>query len=321
MTALWLILGLLALVVVLLGSAAVSVASLRRAQPDMTVQENLEHSHYAELKDDILQGVSWLRDQPVRQLYVESYDGLRLHAQFVPHENAKGTVLLFHGYRSSWTIDFSISLPFYHALGYNLLVADQRAHGGSEGRFITFGVRERYDVLSWVTYLSQMLGEQYPMYLAGLSMGATTVLMASCFDFPGNVRGILADCGFTEPYAIIKHVLRRWMPGWIPKWMIGPVLAVTGLAARLIAGFGLREANTVDAVAHANYPVLFIHGKADTFVPCEMSQQAYAACTSEKELVLVENAEHGRSFLVDRPRVQAALEHFLESHLPKEETI
>ena len=77
----------------------------------------------------------------------------------------------------------------------------------------------------------------------------------------------------------------------------------------------------MDAVAHANYPVLFIHGKADTFVPCEMSQQAYDACTSEKELVLVENAEHGRSFLVDRPRVQAALEHFLESHLPKEETI
>ena len=67
--------------------------------------------------------------------------------------------------------------------------------------------------------------------------------------------------------------------------MIGPVLTVTGLAARLIAGFGLREANTVDAVAHANYPILFVHGKADTFVPCEMSQQAYDACTNEKELI------------------------------------
>ena len=321
MTALWVILGLLALALVLLGAVTVRFASLRREQRDMTVPENLERSHYAELKDEILQGVSWLRQQPVRQLYVESYDGLRLHAQFVPHESAKGTILLFHGYRSSWTIDFSVSLPYYHSLGYNLLIADQRAHGGSEGRFITFGVRERYDVLSWVTYLSQMLGEQHPLYLAGLSMGATTVLMASCFEFPGNVRGILADCGFTEPYAIMRHVLLQWMPKWLPKWLAGPVLAVAGAAVRLTAGFGLREANTVDAVAHANYPVLFIHGKADTFVPCEMSRQAYDACTSEKELVLVENAEHGRSFLVDRPRVQAALEHFLQSHLPKEETI
>lgn len=318
MTALWIILGLLLLVLVLLGAAAVNYVCLRHKQADMTVPENLAQLHYAELKDEILQGVTWLREQQdVRQLYVESYDGLRLHAQFVPCENARGTVLLFHGYRSSWTIDFSVSLPFYHALGYNLLITDERAHGGSEGRFITFGVRERYDVMSWVTYLSQMLGEKHPLYLAGLSMGATTVLMASCFDFPGNVRGVLADCGFTEPYAIMKSVIHTYMPH-IPAW---PVLAVTGLATKLAAGFGLREANTVDAVAHTKYPILFVHGKADTFVPCSMTQQAYDACAGEKTLVLVENADHGRSYLVDRPRVQAALEHFLESHLPKEETI
>lgn len=318
MTALWIIPGLLLLVLVLSGAAAVNYVCLRHKQADMTVPENLAQSHYAGLKDEILQGVTWLRErQDVRQLYVESYDGLRLRAQFVPCENAKGTVLLFHGYRSSWTIDFSVSLPFYHALGYNLLITDERAHGSSEGHFITFGVRERYDVLSWVTYLSQMLGEKHPLYLAGLSMGATTVLMASCFDFPGNVRGVLADCGFTEPYAIMKRVLQTYMPH-IPAW---PVLAVTGLATKLAAGFGLHEANTVDAVAHTKYPILFVHGKADTFVPCSMTQQAYDACAGEKTLVLVENADHGRSYLVDRPRVQAALEHFLESHLPKEETI
>ncbi len=315
MTLLWILLALLALVLAALGAAAVCFVSLRRDLPDMTVAENLEQSHYAALKDEILQGVAWLRAQPVRQLHVESYDGLLLHAQFVPRENAKGTILFFHGYRSSWTIDFSISLPFYHAQGYNLLIVDQRAHGGSEGRFITFGVRERYDVLSWVTYASQLLGLEHPLFLAGLSMGATTVLMASCFAFPANVRGILADCGFTEPYAIMKHVMHSYMRR-VPA---GPVLAVTNAATKLAAGFGLHEASTLTAVAHANYPILFVHGKADTFVPCQMSQQAYDACTSEKSIVLVDGAEHGRSYLTDRPRVQSALENFLEQHLPKEE--
>lgn len=315
MTLLWIILALLAVVLAALSAAAVCFVSLRRAKPDMTVAENLEQSQYAGIKDDILQGVAWLRAQPVRQLYVESYDGLRLHAQFVPRENAKGTILFFHGYRSSWAIDFAVSLPFYHAQGYNLFIVDQRAHGGSEGRFITFGVRERYDVLSWATYAGQMLGAEHPLFLAGLSMGAATVMMASCFAFPANVRGIVADCGYTEPYAIMKHVMRSYMP----HAPAGPVLAVTNVGTKLIAGYGLHEASALDAVAHAKYPILFIHGKADTFVPCQMSQQAYDACTSEKTIVLVDGAEHGRSYLTDRPRVQSALENFLEQHLPKEE--
>lgn len=298
--------------------ALVRYVSVRHEQPDMTEPENLAASPYAALQDEIMQGVSWLRARPdVRQLYVQSYDGLRLHAQFVPCQAAKGTLLLFHGYRSCWAIDFGLSLPFYHAQGFNLLIVDERAHGESQGRYITFGVRERYDVLSWVTYLTQMLGAEHPLYLEGLSMGATTVLMSSCFDFPGNVRGILADCGFTSPYAIMKSVVKTRFS----RLPAQPALALTGLATRLFAGFGLHEADTTAALAHTRYPVLFVHGKADTFVPYTMTQQAYDACASEKTLVLVENAEHGCSYLVDRARVQKALVDFLRQHLPKEEHI
>ena len=91
-------------------------------------------------------------------LRVMSYDGKMLSARFLPREDAKGTILLFHGYRSSGLLDFGPELEFLHRQGYNLLLCDQRAHGASQGRYMTFGVRERYDVLSWVTYLAQMLG-------------------------------------------------------------------------------------------------------------------------------------------------------------------
>lgn len=81
-----------------------------------------------------------------------------------------------------------------------------------------------------------------------------------------------------------------------------------------LPGFGLHDASTLDAVRESRYPILFIHGTGDTFVPCEMTKEAYAACTSEKELVLVDGAEHGKSYLVEKGRVEEALCRFLAAY-------
>ena len=176
---------------------------------------------------------------------------------------------------------------------------------------ICFGL----DVISWVTYLGQMLGQTHPLFLGGLSMGATTVLLASCFEFPANVRGVIADCGFTEAYAEMRYVLRgvgRWIPARF-------VLFWVNLATHLLAGYGLREADTRLSVAESRYPILFIHGTGDDFVPCEMTKENFAACTAEKECVLVEGAQHGCSYVRDRARVEAALRTFLERHTKGED--
>ena len=145
-------------------------------------------------------------------------------------------------------------------------------------------------------------------------MGAATVLLASELELPASVRGIIADCGFSSPYAIMKSVLH-----WRCPWLVsGPLLALTGVFTRLFGGFGLREVSTTEAVAHTKLPILFIHGTGDQFVPCSMSQAAYDACTGEKRLILVEGAGHGQSYLVDRPRVQAAVREFLTDYVLQE---
>lgn len=306
MTILWVILALAALCC-LGAAAAVAVCSRGRHASQAEIDDYLKPYP---IHDEAMAAQRLVEERQPQQLYVESYDGLRLHAQLLRQENAVGTILLFHGYRSSWNVDFSAVIPFYLAQGYNLLLADQRAHQGSAGTFLTFGVKERYDVISWVTYLGQLLGQEHPLFLGGLSMGATTVLLASCFEFPANVRGVIADCGFTEPYAEMRHVLRgfgRWVPARF-------VLFWVGLFTRLLAGYGLHEADTRLSVARSRYPILFIHGTGDGFVPCEMTRENFAACTAEKALVLIEGAQHGCSYVKDRPRVQSALENFLEQY-------
>ena len=46
-------------------------------------------------------------------------------------------------------------------------------------------------------------------------------------------------------------------------------------------------------------PVVLIHGQDDTFVPAQMSQVNFDACTSPKKLLTIPNAAHGIAYLVD----------------------
>ena len=214
-----------------------------------------------------------------------------------------------HGYRSSKIADFSLALGLYHELGMNILLPDQRSHGKSEGRYITFGVKESRDMLSWVEYHNKTFGKQ-PLILSGLSMGASTMLFLADANLPENVKGIIADCGFTSPREIIKCVFHNTVH--LPA---APTLWAADLFARLFAGFSLTEKDTRKTLQNSKVPVLLVHGESDGFVPCEMTRQAYAACKEPKEVFLVKDAEHGVSFLVAKERYVEIAEAFLEKYV------
>lgn len=306
--ALWIAL-LLLLALFVVGFSAFHRVFIRHPIPDPNTPEGRKAGRWEPYEEQIETAAKWLEKQEVKPLQVTSYDGKQLYGRFIQRENAKGTVIFFHGYRSHYGVDFSASMKFYYNQGYNTLYCDQRAHGLSQGRVITFGVKERYDVMSWVTYMGQMLGETHPIFLSGLSMGATTVLMAADMEFPANVRGIIADCGFTSPGNEIRYILNR-------DYHL-PVMATTGyinLFTRLFGGFHLDEWSTELALENARYPVLIVHGMEDSLVPCAMSRDAFEACTGKAQLALFPEAEHGLSYLTDKPRYQKLLLEFLETY-------
>lgn len=313
MKEIWIIVILAAVLLLLLAAAGFFLLDFtcgRRKAENPWDPEYLRKRGLGAWTEDILAGKRFMEEQQTEELEIRSEDGLRLRGIFVPRENARGTLLLFHGWRSSWKMDFGMALPFYHSLGLNLLLVDERAQGRSEGKYITYGVKERKDLARWVSCMAEKLGKEAPLLLGGLSMGAATVLMASDTAFDANVRGIIADCGFTTPYAIIRHVAGKTKG--IP---LNLSTALLELFTRSLAGFGLKDASTVEALKRTKLPVLFIHGLADDFVPPEMSKESYQACVSEKELVLVEGAAHGMSYPVDRERVQRKLREFVDRRL------
>lgn len=289
--------------------AAMCVACLHSRWMRRNFDEAIQHSSLRRYEKELTEGFRWLAAQPAETVSVTSYDGLKLNGRYLPCENARGTLLLFHGWRSCPEIDFGCALPFYKSLGLNLLLVDERAHGASDGRFITFGVRERRDVHTWAEWYDRRFGADTPLLLAGLSMGATTVLMSCGEPFPPNVRGIIADCGFTSPYEIMAKIARE---NHIPRL----ILPFVSLQTRLFAGFWLKEYSTLTALKRCRLPLLLVHGEGDAFVPCDMSKTAYAASAAEdKTLLTVPNAGHGQSYLLEGDRYRDTVTRFVDRTL------
>ena len=235
-----------------------------------------------------------LKDSGCEEVTISSHDGLKLVGHWYACPNAKRIVIAMHGWRSSWTYDFGLISEFLHSNGCSVLYAEQRAQNSSEGEHMTFGMLERYDCLEWIKWANERCGESLPIYLAGVSMGASTVLMAAGLELPENVKGIVADCAFTSPDAIWKHVAEKnlHIPYELHDTMIDKM-------CRKMIQMGAKEYSTIDAMHQCKVPVLFIHGADDSFVPVTMSYENYSACASEKRLFIVPKAEHGLSYYVD----------------------
>ena len=250
---------------------------------------------------------AWTREvraMPREHFTIQSFDGLSLHADFFEFAPGAPMEIMFHGYRGSAERDLSGGVQRCFLLGRSVLLVDQRTSSRSEGNVITFGIREYRDCLSWVDFAVQHFGPDVKILLTGISMGAATVTMAAGEPLPPNVFGVLADCGYTSPKAIIRKVIRDM---GIPPALGYPFVK---LGARLYGGFDLEENSPEEALKRATVPVIFYHGEADDFVPCDMSRTNYEACASRKALVTVPGAGHGLSYPVQPERYLQTLRDF-----------
>ncbi len=236
---------------------------------------------------------AWTREvraMPCEEVAITSFDGLKLYGKFYEYAPGAPIELMFHGYRGSAERDLCGGVQRCFRVGRSALIVDQRCGGKSDGHVITFGIREHRDCLSWVAFMVRRFGPEVKIILTGISMGAATVLMAADKPLPENVIGILADCGYSSPKAIIKKVIRQI---GLPAGLSYPFVK---LGARVFGHFDIEETAPVEAVKKSTVPVIFFHGEADDYVPCEMSRENFESCASKKRLVTIPGAGHGLSY-------------------------
>ena len=248
------------------------------------------------------------RSLPFENFYIKSHDGLTLHAKYFEFAPNAVTEIMFHGYRSTAERDLSGGVQRCFALGRNVLLVDQRTSCGSEGKVISFGINEHRDCLAWIDFAVNHFGKDVKLVLTGISMGASTVLMAAGNPLSENVVGVLADCGFSSPKQIIQKCAKDQH---YPVKLIYPFIK---LGAKIFGHFDLEEYSPLEAMKTCKVPVIFFHGEDDDFVPCYMSQEMYEACTSQKKLVTIPDAGHGLVYLVDNEKYfQSVIEFFNET--------
>ena len=239
---------------------------------------------------------------------VTTPDGLVLRGFYYEHTPQAPIEILFHGYRGFSRRDMCGAVQRCFAVGHSALLVDQRGHGLSDGHLITFGLRESEDVALWVKAVSDRFGATHPVMVSGISMGATTVLLAAGKGLPENVVGVLADCGYTRAKDIIQKVVRQLR---LPVWLAYPFIR---LGALVYGGFDPNQVDVPAALAGCRLPVIFYHGDTDDFVPCEMSRENFAACPGPKRLVITPGAGHGLCFPADEDGYVRELKAFLEEN-------
>ncbi len=256
------------------------------------------------------EGKAWCLAQPVQDWNIRSLDGIKLHASYLPAEDPKRFLILCHGYRGTWYGSMGHMAEFLHKNHCSLLMIDQRCCGKSEGKYITFGAKEKGDIVLWLERLQEINKDRLPIYLYGQSMGATSVLLASGLPLPAEVHGIIADCGFYS----MKQQLRDIASGWFHLHDIESLLFRVDLFCRIFAGFSMKDTKTDMAMERNRRPVLFFHGARDTYVLPENTCRNYELCRAKKEMLIVPKARHLCCSYVDKKLYQRKLMEFFEKY-------
>lgn len=270
------------------------------------IEDPLTGKTYGPVAEHIYRISHIMAEYPCETVTIESDDGLKLSGRYYHLRDGAPIEILFHGYRSHAFRDCAGGHAMSRKMGYNALVVDQRAHGDSEGRNITFGVKERLDCLRWAQYAAERFPDS-PIILCGASMGAATVLMATGLNLPRNVVCVVADSPYSTPSAIIEKVCKDMH---YPVALCRPFIR---LAARLFGGFRLNSCTAKEAVSHTDIPILLLHGENDQMVPCPMSREIADCCTGSVELHTFPGAGHVLCYISDPRRYEQITCRFLLS--------
>lgn len=217
-------------------------------------------------------------------------------------ENAKGSIILFHGYGGNKSLMLDKAEVFLE-LDYNTLLVDFMGSGGSEGNQTTIGYFEAEQVQACFNYLRKQ-GE-HNIFLYGTSMGAVATMKAIS-DYDIKPKGIIIECPFGSMY---QTVCARF------KTMDAPTFPMAGLLVfwgGIENGFWAFNHNPTEYAKKINCPTLLLHGAKDEKVSIEEIQSIYNNLEGIKKLQIYEEAGHENYLLKYKTEWTEDVKDFLE---------
>jgi len=197
-------------------------------------------------------------------------------------DNARGTVLLFHGYGGEKSSMLDKAEEFL-TMNYNVLLVDFMGSGASEGAQTTIGFKEAEEVKDCFTYIQQQ-GEKN-IHLFGTSMGAVAIMKA-INDYKILPKSIMIECPFGSMY---KTVCARFKLVNVPTFPMAGMLMFWGGVQN---GFWAFSHNPVDYAKSISCPTLLLFGEKDNRVSREETDSIFSNLKGPKKLVTYPLAGH-----------------------------
>ncbi len=271
---------------------------------DLDLSNTLYKNHEKRIKEEFI----FLENLISENVYITSHDGLKLRGFYIDNHSDK-TVFFVHGYRATPLNNFSWVARKMYDEGYNLFFIDQRAHGESEGKYTTFGIKERFDVVSWSHFINEKYNPKH-IILYGLSMGCASSEMALELDLPDNVRCAILDCGFKSVFSLMVYQTKK-------RIKFGATISVLfmNIYCKLLGGFSMFDASSEKALKNAKIPCFFIHGTNDMTVPLSHGKANYNACNSSKDFMFLHGVEHALCYYEGYPDLENKIISFIDKSI------
>ena len=264
-------------------------------------------SCYRQLFTDYPETREWMDSlrthHALRDTMIVMPGGYRLHTYYI-NRGSQRTAMVIHGWRDQAIKFFYFARMYERLLGYNVVMPDLYASGMSDGEMLRMGWLDRLDVLQLLDVF-----KADTMVVHGVSMGAATTMMMSGEQMPEDIRDLrfVADCGYTSVWDEFAGELKNQFG--LPAF---PLMYTTSLLCQLRYGWNFDEASALRQVAKCQYPMFFIHGDADDFVPTYMVHELYNAKPDSKTLWVTKNTDHAHSYKNHRAEYVARVRRFLE---------
>jgi len=253
----------------------------------------------------------WGTDEPPAGLAEEVTfpsvgDSLRISGWFLPATQTPApAVILCHGIWTGRRECLPLALRF-QAAGYNVLAFDFRAHGLSDGRFISVGHHETNDVLGAVRFMKQRPEvDAARIGVVGFSMGAAAAIQATarCQD----VAALVADSAYANFLDAAKYSFR--LVTRVPEF---PMASIAMRWAKWIVNVDASQLRPIDVIGQiAPRPVLIAHGARDEIVPIRHAHTLFKAAGEPKELWIDPDAHHVGARDTDTDGYFVRVEQFL----------
>jgi uncharacterized protein len=218
---------------------------------------------------------------PVEEVFLDTGDGVRIHALHFKAEQPRGAVLYFHGNAGDLSSWGQVAGSFL-SRGYSVLMPDYRGHGKSVGSMSEEALHADARLMLEHLLRDHPLKE---IVVYGRSIG-TGIALPLAAGLP--VKALVLETPFTQ-LADVAAVHYPWLP-------VRPLLRY--------------PFNNTEALRRVTSPTWIIHGTHDRVIPYPLAATLAASAGREVRFITVEGGGHND--LERFPEFQRMLDEVLE---------